>query len=100
MPSIVEIHTSGPCGHRFAIQCAKADEVEVRRMLEIAQNGVWSSGSPVPYYILHRREIEIPEPESSCVVSDGCGSEWVKCNRPDCDLQVVRPGKVQCSCED
>lgn len=34
------------------------------------------------------------------VVSDGCGSEWVKCDRPNCDLQVVRPGKVQCSCED
>lgn len=28
-------------------------------------------------------------------ISDGY-SEWEKCARIDCDLQVVRPGKVQC----
>lgn len=29
-------------------------------------------------------------------VSDGC-QEWEKCGDLRCDLQVVRPGKVQCS---
>lgn len=23
--------------------------------------------------------------------------EWVRCDRPDCDLEIVRPGKTQCS---
>lgn len=32
-------------------------------------------------------------------VTDGY-CEWDKCARQDCDLHVVRPGKVQCSCED
>lgn len=32
-------------------------------------------------------------------VEDGFGGTWVKCS-PTCDLQVVRPGKVQCSCEE
>lgn len=30
------------------------------------------------------------------VVSDGFGNEWALCSR-ECDLEVVRPGKVQCS---
>jgi hypothetical protein len=29
-------------------------------------------------------------------VNDGFGSSWVKCGK-GCDLQVVRPGKVQCN---
>lgn len=32
-------------------------------------------------------------------VEDGCGSCWVMCDREDCDLHVVRPGKAQCKCE-
>lgn len=32
-------------------------------------------------------------------VCDGFGGCWQRCNRPDCDLHVVRPGKVQCSYE-
>lgn len=28
-------------------------------------------------------------------VTDG-HAEWAKCHRADCDLVVVRPGKVQC----
>lgn len=32
-----------------------------------------------------------------CEVDDGFGSTWTKCLHPLCDLQVVRPGKVQCS---
>lgn len=31
------------------------------------------------------------------VIEDGFGGAWIKCS-PTCDLQVVRPGKVQCSC--
>jgi len=33
------------------------------------------------------------------VVDDGHGNVWFPC-RPGCDLQVVRPGKAQCSCPD
>jgi hypothetical protein len=32
-------------------------------------------------------------------IADGFGNEWLKCG-PDCDMEVVRPGKVQCSCMD
>lgn len=33
-------------------------------------------------------------------ISDGCGSTWLKCERANCGLEVVRPGKVQCDvCE-
>lgn len=31
------------------------------------------------------------------VVEDSFGSTWLVCNKPYCDLQVVRPGKVQCN---
>jgi len=31
------------------------------------------------------------------VVEDGFGSLWVRCGSR-CDLEVVRPGKAQCSC--
>lgn len=33
-------------------------------------------------------------------ISDGFGSEWAKCRRPDCGLHVVRPGKARCDCEE
>lgn len=32
-------------------------------------------------------------------IEDGFGNYWPRCKRPDCDLEVVRPGKVQCSHE-
>lgn len=32
-------------------------------------------------------------------ISDGY-QEWSKCSRQDCGLHVVRPGKVQCWCDD
>lgn len=35
--------------------------------------------------------------EGRLVVFDGFGSEWLCCADPGCDLQVVRPGKVQCN---
>lgn len=35
-------------------------------------------------------------PSSDCI-DDGFGNRWAKCQLEDCDLQVVRPGKAQCS---
>ena len=32
-------------------------------------------------------------------VEDGFGGEWIMCERADCGLEVVRPGKVQCWCD-
>lgn len=32
------------------------------------------------------------------VLDDGFGNRWVKCG-PDCKLEIVRPGKVQCACD-
>lgn len=31
-------------------------------------------------------------------VDDGFGTIGIKCEREDCDLHVVRPGKFQCQC--
>lgn len=33
-------------------------------------------------------------------VLDGFGGEWSKCSKQDCGLHIVRPGKVQCWCDD
>lgn len=30
-------------------------------------------------------------------IQDGFGNQWAKCGHLKCDLQIVRPGKVQCS---
>lgn len=35
-------------------------------------------------------------PVSGAVLDDGFGNQWTKCG-PDCCLEIVRPGKVQCS---
>ena len=32
-------------------------------------------------------------------IDDGFGNFWPLCKR-ECELQVVRPGKVQCECDD
>lgn len=35
------------------------------------------------------------------VVDPITGEEWDLCERADCDLEIVRPGKVQCTgCDD
>ena len=34
---------------------------------------------------------------TSSKIEDGFGNCWAKCDHALCDLQVVRPGKVQCS---
>jgi hypothetical protein len=39
------------------------------------------------------------DPDDDEYVSDGHGNEWAKCG-PDCDMEVVRPGKVQCTCQE
>lgn len=39
---------------------------------------------------LHRIE---PEPR---YINDGFGNEWKLCDKPDCQLAVVRPGKAEC----
>ena len=36
-------------------------------------------------------------PATSNWIEDGFGSMWLKCELPECDLHVVRPGNVQCS---
>lgn len=34
-------------------------------------------------------------------LDDGFGNVWEKCDRDDCGLQIVRPGKAQCdTCND
>lgn len=35
---------------------------------------------------------------SERTIEDGFGSCWELCDRQDCGLQVVRPGKAQCDC--
>lgn len=32
-------------------------------------------------------------------IDDEFGNEWPLCARPKCGLEIVRPGKVQCSCD-
>lgn len=31
-------------------------------------------------------------------VDDGFGNVWARCSE-DCEMEVVRPGKVQCPCD-
>lgn len=35
----------------------------------------------------------------SGLLADGHGNEWSRCDRADCGLEIVRPGKVQCRCD-
>jgi hypothetical protein len=37
---------------------------------------------------------------NSAIVEDGFGGEWSLCDRINCGLEVVRPGKVQCWCDE
>lgn len=38
--------------------------------------------------------------DERCSLNDGFGNEWDLCDRRDCGLEIVRPGKVQCWCDD
>lgn len=40
-----------------------------------------------------------PDESIPIEIDDGFGSIWTLC-RPDCGMEVVRPGKVQCDMED
>jgi hypothetical protein len=33
----------------------------------------------------------------SRLIGDGFGTHWYKCDREDCGLQVVRPGRAKCA---
>jgi hypothetical protein len=35
-------------------------------------------------------------PEKGAWIADGFGNTWKKCERENCGLEIVRPGKVQC----
>ena len=37
--------------------------------------------------------------DANRAIDDGFGNSWGLCERPDCGLEVVRPGKVQCWCD-
>jgi hypothetical protein len=39
------------------------------------------------------------DPKTGRSIEDGFGNVWELCGRPDCELEVVRPGKVQCWCD-
>ena len=39
------------------------------------------------------------DPGDGEYVSDGHGNKWLKCG-PDCDMEVVHIGEVQCSCRE
>lgn len=48
---------------------------------------------------LEEIRVKYEEGQEDCgFVEDGFGSAWPRCS-PDCTLEVVRPGKVQCQCE-
>ena len=38
------------------------------------------------------------KPENVQILDDGFGNQWEKCGK-DCELEIVRPGKVQCEKE-
>ena len=50
-------------------------------------------------WIMQAAEGEQNSNVSAGSIEDGFGSCWAKCDKPDCGLQVVRPGKVQCHCD-
>ena len=43
--------------------------------------------------------IRVNEQHQVMVLDDGFGNEWMLCDREPCDLEIVRPGKVQCWCD-
>lgn len=41
------------------------------------------------------RVYPLPMPKTVQILDDGFGNQWEKCGE-DCELEIVRPGKVQC----
>jgi hypothetical protein len=48
-------------------------------------------------FALGERCPKCPSLDDPRFLRDGFGSVWEKCGHLECDLQIVRPGKVQCS---
>jgi len=46
-----------------------------------------------------RRQKRPPADSEPALIDDGFGNSWPKCEQENCELEVVRPGKVQCSSE-
>lgn len=44
-------------------------------------------------------ERAIEPPIDAGTLDDGFGNVWSLCDRQPCDLEIVRPGKVQCPCD-
>jgi hypothetical protein len=42
---------------------------------------------------------ELVARNKAATLDDGFGNMWLKCDRGDCGLHIVRPGKVQCEHE-
>lgn len=58
-----------------------------------------SRGARLEYDVAHALKMRgMPVDDWLMVLPDGFGNHYTKCGL-DCDLQIVRPGKVQCSCE-
>lgn len=68
-----------------------AQELVHKIMLVDIEDGY---GEVIDEYMRTRGRLEDPR-----VVTDGY-SEVEKCDKPDCMLQVVRPGKFQCECDE
>lgn len=53
-------------------------------------------GSPAAYPATLN---ELTQYNKDSLICDGFGAQWLKCDREDCALGVVRPGRVQCEHE-
>jgi hypothetical protein len=49
--------------------------------------------------LAHPRRMMVRKP-SEDYIEDGFGGAYPLCGREDCALEIVRPGKTQCSCEE
>ena len=65
--------------------CPVMDNAHGRGYMGVSGVYVYSGDCP-----LHRIE---PEPR---YIDDGFGTEWKLCDKPNCQLAVVRPGKAEC----
>lgn len=66
---------------------------------EIAAKEGLGAGGSIRIYRLTAAPKQEPEAKGQRIISDDYGNDWSKCDREDCSLQIVRPGKVQCNGE-
>jgi len=62
-------------------------------------------GKPTPNSLVVDRHAAASDSSGAAVfpdvLDDGFGNTWARCSRSPCELEIVRPGKVQCTyCED